>query len=589
MRSVLVTVLMVALTAGLPDRLVAQESQDVASPRSVQPWDYDPYRVLVWLVADDPALRAETLCDDVRAFLKRDFDALWRVDFADAPASVRTAAGRTFEKLDFDTLAASDPVVAVKRNHPEAIRLRFASDLPKYLQTIHVNQSRLDDVRRRGRAVGDETLAGLVDKFSVVDGDARALVDRWRQSDTEAVLLTRGMAATLTDPEAKMISPPISDLVIEAIRDYDKIQIVRIETASGQGKVSAVEFDTLMRYFGTPATVSFLRRDDLPVAIGECLTEAFAPVVRLDEAGTKTTSGLVRGGGLIVDEDSPARIRVGDVLRPMIRKNDRNGRPIQIGPVDWATLLVQQADARKVKAEIHAGKRGGLKVRMNNRTFRTALKIRRPHEATLLRLHAKGDEDQPLVGYEIHERQLDSKHMDFVGRTDWNGRLTIEKNDQPMRLFYVQNGGAVLAKLPMVPGGSRSESAGLIGDDLRLQAEAYVRGVQNAIVDLVAIRELFAARIRLRLKQGEVDKARDLLQQLQKQPTNQTIADALSNKQDEFVKAIGRNANQRRKVDELFATTRETLVKFINGRMISELEIEVVNAGEGESPDNSAE
>ncbi|EMI56907.1 signal peptide protein [Rhodopirellula sallentina SM41] len=196
----------------------------------------------------------------------------------------------------------------------------------------------------------------------------------------------------------------------------------------------------------------------------------------------------------------------------------------------------------------------------------------------MLRLHAKGRPDQPLIGYEIYDKELDSKSMTFVGRTDWNGRLTVGKIDRPLRLLYVKNGGAVLARLPMVPGHHEVTVADLAGDDMRLQAEAYIRGVQNAIIDLVAVRELFKARISMRIKEGKLKEADELLEMLRNEPSNEKIANDMGKKQTLFLKAIGRNANQQRKVDEMFSVTRELLSKHINPKIVNDLETALIEA-----------
>ncbi len=196
-----------------------------------------------------------------------------------------------------------------------------------------------------------------------------------------------------------------------------------------------------------------------------------------------------------------------------------------------------------------------------------------------MRLHAKGREDRPLIGYELYERELNSKDMTFVGRTDWNGRLDIQKTDDPLRLLYVKNGGAVLARLPMVPGFTEKEVADLTGDDIRLQAEAYIRGVQNAIIDLVAIRKLLATRIRMRLRKGQMEEAEELLNALREQPTNEQLANDMGKKQSTFLQEIPtRNANQRRKVDLMFKETREMLGKQINPNVIRDLESDLARA-----------
>ena len=114
---------------------------------------------------------------------------------------------------------------------------------------------------------------------------------------------------------------------------------------------------------------------------------------------------------------------------------------------------------------------------------------------------------------------------------------------------------------------------------MRLQAEAYVRGVQNAIIDLVAIRKLLAARIRLRLKKAQMEEAVELLNALREQPNNEDLAKDMGTKQAAFLKQIdSRNANQRRKVDIMFKETREMLGKQINDSVIRALEADVTRA-----------
>lgn len=199
------------------------------------------------------------------------------------------------------------------------------------------------------------------------------------------------------------------------------------------------------------------------------------------------------------------------------------------------------------------------------------------YEDTVLRLHAKGNSLAPLAGYDVFDRHLETKEYALVGQTDWDGRLVIEKSNIPMRLLYVKNGQVVLAKLPMVPGQTEMEVADLIGDDIRLQAEAYVRGVQNAIVDLVAIRKLMAASIRAQLKSGNVDRADELLDELRQQPSYDKLANEIEIRK---TKIKSPNRTEQVKIDRMFGETRTLLTKFINPALVRELENEV-NAAKG--------
>ena len=545
-------------------------------PEEPPPFDYAPYRVLIWLATDNPSIDAESVREELMDYLDRDFFSIWRTSIADAPPAVATMAGRDLASLDFDVIAASDPVIAIKRTHKDSLRVHFAGDAGRFMNSIQGTKGRVQDIidRIEKDPEYEATPAKFKwkDKLVPIDGDAVAVQELWKEEATEALLVSRGMAETFDDPKAKLIVPPIQGQVVEAIEQFDKIYIVRLQTQTSPMSVQVTELDTLMRHFGSVMSMNVASQGFMPQVIGAAVRQAFSPVVRIDEAGQKSATGLVRASGLALDKKSPARVQVGDVLLPLVRKDDRNGKPMTIGPLDFAYLITTEVEGNKAKMNFHAGRMGGLQGRKNNRTHRMGVIVRPRLEETTLRLHAKGDANQPLIGYEIYDKELEGKSMTFVGRTGWDGTMTVDKTDSPLRLLYVKNGGAVLARLPIVPGHHPMAVADLAGDDMRLQAEAYIRGVQNVIIDLIAVRELFKARIMMRLKKGELKDAEELLELLRNEPSNERIANDMGKKQTDFLKAIGRNANQQAKVDNMFSTTRKLLSKHINPKLLNELE-----------------
>lgn len=551
-------------------------------PEEPAPFDFSPYRVLIWIASDNPRINAASLGVRLKNYLDRDFFSIWRTAIADAPPAVATVAQRDLASLDFDVIAASDPVIAIKRTHKDSIRIHFAADAGRFLSQIQGTQGRVQDIIRRIEADPEyETTPAKFawkEKLTAIDGDAVAVQELWKDEATEAVLVSRGMAETFNEPKAKLIVPPVGGQVVQAIEEFDKIYFVRLKTRQSPMSVQVSELDTLMRHFGSLNTTTLGVQSQLPEVIGAIVRDTFSPVVRIDDAGKKNATGLVRAVGLALDPDSPAHVRVGDVLEPMVRKDNRNGKPMTIGPLDWAYLLAKEVDGHQVKMDFHAGRMGGLQGRKNNRTHRMGIVSRPRRDETTLRLHAKGDPDLPLIGYEIYDRELEGKSMTFVGRTNWNGMMSVDKVESPLRLLYVKNGGAVLARLPIVPGHHRTAVADLAGDDMRLQAESYIRGVQNVIIDLVAIRELFKARIMIRLKKGQLKEAEELLESLRNEPSNERIANDMGKKQTEFLNAIGRNPNQKRKVDEMFSTTRKLLSQHINPKLVNDLEDAMIQA-----------
>lgn len=539
------------------------------------PWDFSPYRVQVWIASDDQRIRAANLAQPLAEFLDRDFMSVWRLSIDDAPLAVRAIAARGLGRVTYDSITSADPVIALKRNHNDAPRIRFAADVATYVKNVYGTSGRIAEVLQRGREAGNESLHGVAKVLRAVDGDALVVAEKWEDSAVEAIVTNRGMAKSLKDPPAKIIALPLKNLAAETIEASDKLFIVHVATERLPWTVSVVELDCLMRNFSVVHRRSVSSPSLLVSVMGQAITEIFAPLVRIEDAGAKTAKGLVRAHGLITDPNSPASVFQDDFFVPMTRKNDRNGDPVQIGPLDWAYLHVKEVDGPRLEMDYHAGKSGGLQGRQNKRTFRTATRVRPLDDSTTIRLHAQRNPSAPLVGYEIYERGLSSTEMNFVGRTDWNGRIEIPKSDLAMRLLYVKNGGAVLARLPVVPGQSAFEVADLFGDDQRLRAEAYIRGTQNSIVDLTAIRQLLAARIRLRLEAGQLAEAEELLQTLKDEPTYEKIAGDMGRK---LLQLKGRNSGEQAKIDRMFAQTREMLVKNISPGLISEMEEAVATA-----------
>ena len=404
----------------------------------------------------------------------------------------------------------------------------------------------------------------------------------------DAMILPRGIALNL-QPQAKIIDPKIPGAVAPKIENPDKVFIVRIETSASPMSISVRELDCPMRFMGPIVTASAIDQRTLADAVARATLKSFAPIVRLDNVGKKNASGRVRAGGLlmienaegelVLDESSPAAIKPGDLLQPMIRRIDRFGNPSLLEIVDFAYLKAAELDKAKIELDAYAGRVGTLQGRSDRRTMRTAMKIRPFLDETIVRLHAQGEPDVPLIGYDIFSKELDSREMELVGRTDWDGRIWIKKTDQPLMLLYVKNGRSVLAKLPVVPGQSEMEVADIRGDDTRLRAEAYLKGVENQIVDLVAIRTLLAARIRIKLEKGDLESARELFRALKEQPSYTLIADDMDF-QSTVIQTESKSQNAA--IRRMFGRTRELLKEHISDALINSLQRDLIAVEKGE-------
>ena len=143
-----------------PESSNSVQDKTDADVESELPWDYAPYRVLIWIVSRDPKFGAQTLREPVSKYLDRDFNALWRTSIEDAPAPVATAAFRSMDTLTFDRISASDPVIAVKRDHDNAVRIQSVRSLFEFVEEVPVTRGLQEDVMRRAEEYGDATLGG---------------------------------------------------------------------------------------------------------------------------------------------------------------------------------------------------------------------------------------------------------------------------------------------------------------------------------------------------------------------------------------------------------------------------------------------
>jgi hypothetical protein len=567
-----------AVAPSRPADAPAQAETTAEAPTKTLSWDFDPYRVLILIASDRPEINAQSIGPEMMQSLERDFFAVWRVAIEDAPASLATIMQRDMQLLSYQRMTAADPILVIKKDHPKNAQIRTIPNVIEFISKIHSSTFLVDQLQANAPENQTEVLAQLAKKIEVLPAN-KTVAEFWTEDTCEAMLTTQGKVGELTQPKSRSLPVPSTQLFSKTIDQYDKIFFVRVRRQQSIPDVTVIEMDTLMRHFGAPAKVELEIPETDADRIVSAITEAFRPILRIDEAGRKNATGLIRAGGLIVDPKSPASLQVGDILEPMIRMNDRNGVPFLIGPMDWSFLLTTKVETPIATTDFWTGRSAGLQGRKNDRTFRMALRVRPKGRSSELRLHAKGDAKTPLIGYEIYEKDLDSEKakFDFVGRTDWDGRLQIDPTQKPFRLLYVKNGGAILARLPIVPGLHPEDVADIIGDDDRLRAEAYIKGVENAAIDLVAIRELYKTRIRLRLERGDIKVAEELMLGLAAQPTSAELSDALGKKQTDFLKEI-KNKAQQKKIDIMFSATRDMLSQFINPKLELDLEQDLLTA-----------
>jgi hypothetical protein len=202
-----------------------------------------------------------------------------------------------------------------------------------------------------------------------------------------------------------------------------------------------------------------------------------------------------------------------------------------------------------------------------------------PHgEGTTVELQTRGQPAAKLAGYDIYERLPGEKNTTLVGRSDWRGQLYIARDEHPLKILYVKNGGRLLARLPMVVGAEQQVTAELADDNLRLEAEGFLRGLQEEFVDLVARRKVLAMRVQRRIEDGKLEDAEKLVDEMRQLETRQDLERRIRERQATFQT---RDQAQQDRINRLFRDTRSLLSKHLDPAEIDKLRDELAAAKSG--------
>lgn len=362
----------------------------------------------------------------------------------------------------------------------------------------------------------------------------------------------------------------------KAVASADKLMLVALQATAGGGARAVVhEFDCRSRSVGEAITRAADQPENACAAALSALVAAFSPLVRLEGIENNQQLTRLRAGGLIVsEEESPAAIKPGDLLVPVVRRNDRNGEP-RVGGLQRLPHTYLEVVARNgfdIPCNVHSGLRGAIPPK-GNRIERFALRIRPQERGTRLVLKARDSDPPELVDYEVLARSPNTKNEpQLVGITDLRGAVQVPLKDEPLTMIYIRHGEQMLARIPLVPGLVEEQTIVLSSDDQRLLAESYYVAMQSTLMDLVARREVLAARIRLRLDNDDVKGAQDMLTELR---TMTSRADLLKQLESQQLTYKSADKSLQFKVDKMFGELRKLLGKHLDPKLVDDLAAEV--------------
>jgi hypothetical protein len=363
--------------------------------------------------------------------------------------------------------------------------------------------------------------------------------------------------------------------------EADKVYLAVVTRRDGEPFIRIRELDMRSRQLGPVVERSCNGLGALSLALCDAVCESFTPLARIEQVDDRKLTLRLRAGGLIIDQASPAIAEPGMVLRPIIRRNDRSGQPAKGGiqAIPWSFLAIEERRDSVLECTLRSGYRSAIPAKGGIRMERLALLVRPRFDETRLVLRSRTDMSKPLANYEIHQRLPDSDETHLLGLTDGRGSLTIYRGDGALETLVVKNGKQLLARLPLVPGYEKSLTAYVVDDDGRLAAEGYVAALYSRALDLVARREILAARIRARLKDGKPDEAQKLLDEFRRLDNRADLNRDLDRYRQQ-VSSADRVTEQR--IERIFTDAqRLLLLKPLSDELLAQLTREVSAARSG--------
>lgn len=360
----------------------------------------------------------------------------------------------------------------------------------------------------------------------------------------------------------------------------DKLILLALGARHGGYELQARDCDLRTRLLGSTVSWTVRQRAHLVDEAFRAVMTAFAPLAEIHEVADKTVTLRLRASALRPLDPAVAWVRPGDVFRPVLRFNDREGNPRNIVPLEWTLLSARAAGDANVTCQLHSGLKSPLSGRRRGRVEPLALAVRPPHASTRLELRARTNPQRPLAGYEVHSQRPDSESTVLLGRTDGSGALVVAPDPAGLRVLWIKNGGLVLAKLPLLPGLDPAATALIPDDDERLAAEGIIHGLQHGFADLVVRRAVLMIQARARIEAGKLDEAQKLLDQLRSLGTQQQLAQIIRMARR---KIYSQDPMIQHRIQKLFADTEQVVLRFLDDRQIEQLAEELRAARRGQS------
>jgi hypothetical protein len=365
----------------------------------------------------------------------------------------------------------------------------------------------------------------------------------------------------------------------------DKLVIVTVASSDSGIVVQVRELDVATRQWGDLLSATTSQLEAVSGLALNNVLRAIRPVAKVERVQGRSVFARLRASGLIVEPNSPAGIAAGQVMVPVVRRNQRNGEPMNNGiyAPAWSYVSVDARTETTVSGSISSGYGSVIPAKGGPRTERLLLGLSPHYTSTRMQLRARvpATPGKPpplgrlLPGYEVYVKNLGEEKTELVGLTDWEGGIDLQPGPQLLRLFYIKNGGQLVARLPLVVGQQQRVTANVLDDDPRLAVEAYIKSLQSRVTDIVARRRILEVRARAKLKKGDFAGARKLVEDYRNLTTGAQLTRELEDTQRRTSNVGGVTG---KRIEKLFLDAHKLLQGFLDPAGADKLAVEVAEA-----------
>ncbi|GHT27025.1 hypothetical protein FACS18942_05570 [Planctomycetales bacterium] len=294
----------------------------------------------------------------------------------------------------------------------------------------------------------------------------------------------------------------------------DKLFLVSLNYDSGKiDNFSLQEIDVQLRKCGIKKHYRIDSLEKLPDLLFQALLKHFSLLAIMENSTPQSAVFKIQGSG--IPELSAASLPsfpAGSILIPFVRTLDREGSTVSVEPVPYTFLIAETTNTltQRLTCRIVSGLPNALSAKRRGRTeiFAAGLSSAEQEEmkSTLLKVQLPNSAKSIPV-YDIYEVfQEDNKVKDDrnktvktaakIGRSSIDGIFELPAEpDKLLRVIQIRSGNSLFAQFPVVRSLQNEITVPIADAPVRLEAESYLKGLQDEFIDTLAKRIILQKRL----------------------------------------------------------------------------------------------